>query len=64
MELAQSSDANEASYADALARTLRKGYRESDLTAALKEYEDLNIWAVSRDRTKIRLVNDISLDDP
>ena len=63
LELAQETDANEASYAEALARTLRKGYKQSDLDEALKEYEELNVWVVSRDKTKIRLINDINMDD-
>jgi DNA replication licensing factor MCM7 len=62
LELAQENESNEASYADALARTVRKGYKQSDLDDALREYADLNVWVVSRDRTKIRLVNDLAMD--
>ena len=62
LELAQA-DGNEASYEEALARTVRKGYKQSDLDDALKEYQDLNVWVVSRDKTKIRLISDLALDD-
>lgn len=62
LELAAHDENGEALYKDVSERALRKGYTNIDLDKALKEYADLNIWIVSQDRTKIRLLTpDVNL---
>jgi DNA replication licensing factor MCM7 len=38
-------------------RVFAKGYTQQQLDQCLKEYEDLNVWQISGNRTQIRLVS-------
>lgn len=40
-------------YDEVLRRVLRKGYRQEDLTKTLAEYEALNVWMLSSDKSAI-----------
>lgn len=41
---------------DVLSRVTRAGFSEEELETCLSEYEDLGIWALNTDRTRIRMV--------
>jgi DNA replication licensing factor MCM7 len=40
-------------YDEVLRRVIRKGYRQEDLNKTLHEYEQLNVWMVSADKSSI-----------
>jgi hypothetical protein len=40
-------------YDEILRRVIRKGYRQDDLTKTIHEYEQLNVWMLSSDKSTI-----------
>ncbi len=35
---------------------IRKGFKDSDITSCLDEYEDLAVWTLAQDRASIRFI--------
>lgn len=49
-------DAKTVTFADVYNRCTSKGYKRDQIDACIDEYEELNVWQVNNNRTKLTFV--------